>query len=76
MRARIALAEETLTLKEVAQYLKLVENKAYDLAKVGGSCRFKSPDIEHWIAEQDSNAKERTELNTKAAQKNNKVSRK
>ena len=70
------MAEATLTLKEVAQYLKLVENKAYGLAKVSVSWRFKSQDIEHWIAEQKLNAKQRKALDTKTAQKNNKASRK
>lgn len=51
------MAEEILTLKEVAVYLKLAEKTAYKLAadgklpgfKVGGSWRFKSEDIEKWI---------------------------
>jgi len=57
------LADEILTLKEVAQYLKLAEKTAYRLAaegklpgfKVGGSWRFKRQDIEHWIAERKAN---------------------
>lgn len=48
-----------MTLKEVAQYLKLAEKTAYRLAsegklpgfKVGGSWRFKKIDIEEWIQE-------------------------
>ena len=52
--------DEILTLKEVAEYLKLAEKTAYRLAaeaklpgfKVGGSWRFKKEDIESWIAEQ------------------------
>ena len=48
---------EILTLKEVADYLKLAEKTAYRLAaegklpgfKVGGSWRFKREDIESWI---------------------------
>lgn len=48
-----------MTLKEVAEYLKLAEKTAYRLAaegklpgfKVGGSWRFKKSDIEHWIEE-------------------------
>lgn len=51
------MAEEILTLKEVAAYLKLAEKTAYKLAaegklpgfKVGGSWRFKQADIEKWI---------------------------
>ena len=49
--------DEILTLKEVAEYLKLAEKTAYRLAaegklpgfKVGGSWRFKYSDIESWI---------------------------
>ncbi|MBT2970516.1 MAG: helix-turn-helix domain-containing protein [Candidatus Thiodiazotropha sp. (ex Ctena orbiculata)] len=52
--------DEILTLKEVAEYLKLAEKTAYRLAaegklpgfKVGGSWRFKREDIENWIQEQ------------------------
>jgi len=52
--------DEILTLKEVAEYLKLAEKTAYRLAaegklpgfKVGGSWRFKKEDIESWITEQ------------------------
>lgn len=53
------MADEILTLKEVADYLKLAEKTAYRLAaegklpgfKVGGSWRFRQTDIEHWIEE-------------------------
>jgi excisionase family DNA binding protein len=56
------MTDEILTLKEVAQYLKLAEKTAYRLAaegklpgfKVGGSWRFKKEDIESWIAKQKS----------------------
>ena len=49
--------DEILTLREVAQYLKLAEKTAYRLAsdgklpgfKAGGSWRFKQSDIELWI---------------------------
>ncbi len=51
------MTDEILTLKEVAEYLKLAEKTAYRLAaegklpgfKVGGSWRFKADDIERWI---------------------------
>lgn len=51
------MTDDILTLKEVAQYLKLAEKTAYRLAsegklpgfKVGGSWRFKKEDIEQWI---------------------------
>ncbi|MCC2616710.1 helix-turn-helix domain-containing protein [Aestuariibacter halophilus] len=54
------MADEILTLKEVADYLKLAEKTAYRLAaegklpgfKVGGSWRFKREDVLHWIEEQ------------------------
>lgn len=62
------MADEILTLKEVAQYLKLAEKTAYRLAaegklpgfKVGGSWRFKREDMECWITEQKANKKERS----------------
>lgn len=51
---------EILTLKEVAEYLKLAEKTAYRLAaegklpgfKVGGSWRFKQQDVAAWIEDQ------------------------
>lgn len=51
------MTDEILTLKEVADYLKLAEKTAYRLAaegklpgfKVGGSWRFKQTDIQSWI---------------------------
>ena len=54
------MADQILTLKEVAAYLKLAEKTAYRLAsegklpgfKVGGSWRFKSSDLEAWIEQQ------------------------
>lgn len=60
------MTDEILTLKEVAQYLKLAEKTAYRLAaegklpgfKVGGSWRFKREEIEKWIAEQSTARKE------------------
>ncbi|MDO6711172.1 helix-turn-helix domain-containing protein [Aliiglaciecola sp. 2_MG-2023] len=53
------MSDEILTLKELAEYLKLNEKTAYRLAaegklpgfKVGGSWRFKVVDIEAWIEE-------------------------
>lgn len=49
-----------LTIKEVAQYLKVNERTIYRLAasgdipafKVGNSWRFKQTDLEEWIAQQ------------------------
>lgn len=54
------MSDEILTLKEVADYLKLAKKTAYRLAsegklpgfKVGGSWRFKREDILQWIEEQ------------------------
>lgn len=56
----MAMKDEIMTLKEVADYLKLAEKTAYRLAaegklpgfKVGGSWRFKTKDIEGWIENQ------------------------
>ncbi len=56
------MSNDILTLKEIAEYLKLAEKTAYRLAaegklpgfKVGGSWRFQESDIEKWIAEQKS----------------------
>ena len=50
------MSNDILTLKEVAEYLKLAEKTAYRLAaegklpgfKVGGSWRFKQEDIQNW----------------------------
>jgi len=52
------MTDEIMTLKEVAEYLKLAEKTAYRLAaegkipgfKVGGSWRFKKVDIDLWIS--------------------------
>ena len=51
---------DIMTIREVADYLKLTEKTAYRLTaegkipgfKVGGSWRFKKTDIERWIKEQ------------------------
>ncbi|PCJ47363.1 MAG: DNA-binding protein [Gammaproteobacteria bacterium] len=59
------MSNDILTLKEVAEYLKLAEKTAYRLAaegklpgfKVGGSWRFKESDIEKWISAQITNNK-------------------
>lgn len=60
------MSDEILTLKELAEYLKLTEKTAYRLAaegklpgfKVGGSWRFKLADIEAWIEQQKIKNKE------------------
>ena len=59
------MTDEILTLKEVAEYLKLADKTAYRLAaegklpgfKVGGSWRFKKEDIEAWIEDQKTDKK-------------------
>lgn len=59
------MTDEILTLKEVAEYLKLAEKTAYRLAaegklpgfKVGGSWRFKQQDVATWIEEQKNTPK-------------------
>ncbi|SNZ20087.1 methylation-associated defense system helix-turn-helix domain-containing protein MAD1 [Cohaesibacter gelatinilyticus] len=51
---------DIMTMKEVAEYLKINEKTAYRLAsegklpgfKVGGSWRFRKQDIDKWIEEQ------------------------
>ena len=59
---------DIMTIKDVAEYLKLKENTAYKLAaegkipgfKVGGSWRFKRNEIEKWIdAEQKRRAQKK-----------------
>ena len=60
------MTDEILTIKEVAEYLKLSEKTAYRLAsdgklpgfKVGGSWRFKRADIEQWIEQSKQGQKE------------------
>ncbi len=54
------MTDDILTIKEVAEYLRIKEKTAYRLAaegkipgfKVGGSWRFRSTEIEKWIDEQ------------------------
>ena len=54
-----------MTIKEVAEYLKIKEKTAYALTakgeipgfKVGGSWRFNREDIEKWIKEKKSTKK-------------------
>ena len=57
------MTDQILTLKEVADYLKLTEKTAYRLVaegklpgfKVGGAWRFKREDLEAWIEAQKNN---------------------
>jgi excisionase family DNA binding protein len=56
------MSDDILTIKEVAEYLKIKEKTAYALAakgeipgfKVGGSWRFDKDDIQQWIEKQKS----------------------
>ena len=64
------MTDEILTIKEVAEYLKLSEKTAYRLAsdgklpgfKVGGSWRFKREDVLAWIEEQKHTSQDWKEL--------------
>lgn len=56
------MSDEILTIKEVAEFLKVNERTVYRLAaakkipafKVGNAWRFKKIEIDAWIAEQSS----------------------
>ena len=58
---------EILTIKEVADYLKVTERTIYRLAgakkipafKVGGTWRFSRVDIDSWIKQQSTSKPER-----------------
>ena len=64
------MESEIMTMKEVAEYLKINEKTAYRLAsegklpgfKVGGSWRFRQSDIDDWI-DKEANAKGGAEKN-------------
>ena len=55
------MEDDIITIKEVAEYLKLKEKTAYHLAakgeipgfKVGGSWRFRKNEIERWIKKKE-----------------------
>ena len=56
------MSEQIVTIKEVADYLKVHERTVYRLAakgeipafKVANTWRFRREDIEHWIEQQTS----------------------
>jgi len=58
---------DIMTMKEVAEYLKINEKTAYKLAaegklpgfKVGGSWRFKHSEIENWIEQQSKQVEQK-----------------
>ena len=60
------MTDDILTIKELAEYLKLNEKTAYRLVsegkipgfKVGGSWRFQRAEIQNWIKAKSSEAKE------------------
>lgn len=55
------MSDDIITIKEVAEYLKIKEKTAYALAakgeipgfKVGGAWRFKRSALEKWIEKQE-----------------------
>lgn len=59
-----ASESKILTIKDVAEYLKVTERTIYRLAaakkipafKVGGAWRFRAADIDGWIADQTKTA--------------------
>jgi excisionase family DNA binding protein len=59
------MGTDVMTIREVAEYLKLTEKTAYRLAaegkipgfKVGGAWRFKHSEIERWIERQSAEQK-------------------
>jgi excisionase family DNA binding protein len=60
-----AMETDILTIKEVAEYLRITEKTAYRLAserripgfKVGGSWRFRKSEIDEWIEAQKTGSK-------------------
>lgn len=56
------MSDEIITIKEVAEYLKIKEKTAYALAakgeipgfKVGGAWRFRKSEIDKWIKEKEN----------------------
>ena len=59
------MEDEILTIREVAEYLKIKDKTAYALVargdipgfKVGGSWRFRVSEIEKWIKQQEKQGK-------------------
>lgn len=58
---------DIMTIREVAEYLKLTEKTAYRLAaegkipgfKIGGAWRFRRGEIDKWIEQRSAEAKKR-----------------
>lgn len=57
------LNDDIMTVKELAEYLKIAEKTAYRFAsrgkvpgfKVGSAWRFRKSEIDRWISEQEQN---------------------
>lgn len=64
------MRSDILTVREVAEYLKLNEKTAYRLVlegkipgfKVGGAWRFQRKDIERWIKDQITSSRKPNEV--------------
>lgn len=62
----VIIGEDILTIKQVAEYLKVTERTIYRLAaakkipafKVGGTWRFSRADIDSWIKQQSMDGRE------------------
>lgn len=62
------MKSDIMTIKEVAEFLKLKEKTAYALAargdipgfKVGGSWRFRKSELEKWIKQQEKQGADRS----------------
>ena len=69
------MTDEILTIREVAEYLKVTEKTVYGLAqkrlipgfKVGGQWRFRCQDIDAWIASQTADTLGKTNESESAA---------
>ena len=59
------MKNDIVTIKEVAEYLKIKEQTVYSLVakgeipgfKVGGSWRFRISELESWVKEQENKGK-------------------
>lgn len=73
-----SLIESVMTVKEVADYLRVNQRTVYRLAverrlpgfKVGAIWRFKRDDIDHWIAEQSVAGRQAAGTNPKGEGEN------
>lgn len=59
--------DQIMTVRELAEYLKIAEKTAYRFAlegkvpafKVGGAWRFRKAEVDRWIKEQEQSATEK-----------------